>query len=108
MEALSRLLELQLQRELNFSWGSRRTANDSKVCIRDGVIRIAEVGVIENVEEFAAELKREPLRERKILVGNEVQILQGGPGHVVPSFVAEGVRIGYCEGSSIEPFQTAL
>ena len=63
MEALSRLLELQLQRELNFAWSSRRTADDSKICIRDSIIRITEVGVVENVEEFAAELKREPLRE---------------------------------------------
>src|SRR5579871_306916 len=104
-KAMSRLLEMspnQLQTELDLTRAGKNCGDQAGVCNRAAVGRVQacvldrrrEVGVIEDVEEFRAELHPQRLRHPYVAKQRGVEIHQSRPDQNVPSRVAEaGDRI---------------
>src|SRR5207245_5012584 len=68
-----------------------------------GNVGLAELGVVEDVEELAAELHPELFGNLGVLQHREVQLRQAGTEQRVPSEIAEGTGRLDGEASRIEP-----
>ena len=56
---------MQLQRELNIACCVRARDLAEQRTVTQGRVRVAEVGVVEQIEHFRAELQSQPLVDRK-------------------------------------------
>src|SRR5579883_517035 len=81
----------QLQRELDLPRRIGR-ADRAERRVRDGRVRKAEVGVVDGVEELAAELQRGPLPDRKLLVDAEVPLVEARSTVSVAARISERRR----------------
>jgi hypothetical protein len=64
--------------------------------------------MVQDIEEFRAELECCSLSKEKILVSNEIQVLEWRPGQVIAAFVTKGVGTGKSKGRRVESLQAPL
>ena len=88
-------LEVQLQRKLDLSRigdGIENFAERSQRRRSDAGARVGEVGVIEGVEEFAAELYLPALCDQELFEQAQVDVFQARPMERARGTVTEGPR----------------
>src|SRR5438132_5903704 len=105
---LARTSENQLQRELDLSRGRGRICNDptrrAVIAARENnLIRVREIGVIQNIERLGAELHIQSLADSYPLQERRVDIEQARTTQRSARHVAEGALDRQHEGSRIEP-----
>ena len=106
--ALSERLKSELQPQLNQAGIVDRAAHDTESVTTEACIRRAELGAIEEIEEFAAKFdthflvwtKGSSLKRREVPVLDGVLLQEG----IYTSFVAEPVCRGRREASGVNPF----
>src|SRR5580704_9758260 len=116
-------LEQKLQRELQLPRGCGRPGDyprcwRERCCRRwfrrrgsvaeDNWIRRGEVGVVENVEVFCAELGAHPFVNRGVLHHREVEVGESGPVEGVAACIAECPRIGSSKRVRVKPLPDSL
>src|SRR5262249_1136293 len=79
-----------------------RTGDAAELHRRLIPVRIAQVGVIEDIENLPAELQLVPLRDGEILYSAEIQILAEHPAHNITARIAECARAILRERRDIE------
>ena len=86
-----RYLELKSKAKLNLALGQGCAVNSSAAAPVDSHIRPAEVGSVEEVEDFSPKLKFHVLSYRYIFDNREVEIVQAGLDYGIASHGAQGV-----------------
>ena len=94
-------LEKILQRELHDARVSRRLQL-TECPIADRIVRVIEIRVVEQVEEFAPELYLPVFVDRKFLEQGEIYIHQARPGQEVSACHSESTRCCILESCSVE------
>src|SRR5262249_13008083 len=104
--------EQQLQRELDLPRGCGRICNlagrlaiavAGAVALENHLIREREIGVIENIERFRAELQRHALPHGDPLEQGSVDVKQARAAERTAPHVSEGASNRHLEGTGIEP-----
>ena len=87
---MSSVSERQLAAQLHHSGTHRRRRDVSKRCRFDVCVRVAEFGIVPNVEGFHSERKPQPLPDRKSLEKGHIGVEQVRPSQDVPAGIAVG------------------